>query len=341
MTGSLVTAVWRPPLSMEVAEIRELPAGATPAQFVELLGDALPIDFADRGDIVLGEHVLDRSLWAKIRIKPDQTISLHYAPGRGGNAGSRAALGLVIAVATVLTAGAALGGAFGGIFAAGSTAARLLAGGITIAGSLLRNALTAPPVAARPRDASGEAIGGPASLNGNMIGEGIPIPAVIGVRDIHPPFVTQPLIERVGEEEVVEAVMALAGSYSLSMPRIGDTSVAEAADITLQIREGLPGDTPITLIERYGATNVVNSELPPHKADPDEPGDLESQTNPDASLPTWLGAATAGAWDECWLHLTLPGGLAKPSAEGEIQAIPVRIRMRQDDEDDWLHRRSG
>lgn len=342
MADGMFTAIWRPPFSMDAAELREWPAGTTITEMVAGFGPALPKDFDRRGEIVLAgrdgeEHVLARRYWSGTAIKAGQKLTLHYAPGRSGNAGKNAVLGLVIAVASALTAGAALAAA--GPFSfltAGSLTARLLAGGITIAGSLLNNALTAPPVATA-QNSSTDTLSGPASVAGNVIGRGVPVPAVIGERDIYPPFVTQPLTERVGEEEVVEVVMALAGTYAISMPRAGESSVAEADDVTLQIREGQPGDLPITLIERYGATSLVNTEIAPHKTDPDDPEELENQTNPDASLPTWLGMGTAGEWDECWLHLTLPGGLAKPSAEGQIQAVPFRMRMRQDDADDWIH----
>ena len=71
----------------------------------------LPPDFFQRGIVMIGGHSIDREYWRAVKPKPGQQISFYYGLGNGGGSGGnkagKAILGLVLAVATVLTAGAA------------------------------------------------------------------------------------------------------------------------------------------------------------------------------------------------------------------------------------------
>lgn len=336
----VVAALWRPPFAASAPTVRTFEPGTSVAAMVEAM--ELPAGFATRGAVILTgtdgrEHVLDRRKWRRIRLKPGQTATFHL-PLAGGNQDQRgkgvAILGLVIAIAAALTAGAALAGLFeiGAFFGAGSGSAQLLAAGISLAGSLLTAAIAKPPV----QDADKTPEVGTASLGGNVLAPGAAIPRVIGTRRIYPPLVASPLTERIGRDEITEAVFALAGPHRLEDLRLGDTPLADATDVEVELREGWPDDGAISLVGRYARTSVPQIEITGHKLDSDDTNrsDLDSQDLPETCVPAFRASGITMA-DEAWLHFTLPEGLFRSGAEALPRVLPLRLRIKLPGETDW------
>src|SRR5690606_39035152 len=134
--------------------------------------------------------------------------TFHYFPFRGGGGGSgrKAVLGVALAIATVLTAGAVT--AFGipalGI-GVGTWQATVAAAGISLAGNMAASMLSAAPVA-QPDTGGGPQSRGAASLSGNVLSQGGAVPRVVGTRWIYPPMACQPVVYRDGPDEYVEGV---------------------------------------------------------------------------------------------------------------------------------------
>ena len=340
MNAAVVTALWRPPFASGRPETHRFAASTTIAAMVAAMD--MPAGFMARGAVVVmgtdgREHELDRRRWRRLRLKPGQTATFHL-PLAGGGGDQRgkgaAALGLVIAVATALTAGAAAAGLFAigpTLFAAGSTSAQLLGAAIGLAGSMLQSAIARPPVKETNRDQAP----GTAAISGNILAPGAPIPRVIGERRVYPPLICPPLTERIGRDEYAEAVFALAGPHRLDDIRLGDTPLADAEDVEIETREGFPGDTALSLVTRHGRTSLPGIEISGHALDPEDAAKrrLADAVSPEKSLPQWRAAGFRMS-DEAWLHFTLPEGL-NTSGDAE-RALPLRLRLRTEEGGEWI-----
>lgn len=335
-----ITAVWHPSVLTREPVSHQFDARAT---IQDMIAAIAPDEAEIRAVLIApdgSEHELDPARWHVIRLKAGQAVSLHRPPtDQGGNrSGKGAALfGLIITLAAVATAGFALAGGFaaGGFFAAGSVSAKLLGAAISLAGALARSALTKPPASDK---GALEDRRGPASVTGNVLAKGASIPRVIGTRRIYPPMACQPLVERIGSDEYAEAVYLLAGPHRLQDIRLGDSPIANEADIEMQIREGWNSDTDNGLVARYAITKAPQIELSSHALDRQSSSGnaLENKILPEKSLPRWH-AFNAKLADELWLHLTAPEGMYDRGDANAYAVVPFRIRMRKLDSDPWIN----
>jgi hypothetical protein len=137
-----VLAAWRAPFSSGAVALQAFAPGVTLAHMAaEMPG--LPIDWDRRGTIAIGGHEIDRAHWYRVRPKPGQRVTFHYALARGGESGGggkRGILSIVVAVAaialSVVTLGGGLATVLGAGFAQGTLGAKVLAAGISLAGPL-------------------------------------------------------------------------------------------------------------------------------------------------------------------------------------------------------------
>lgn len=334
-----VVGYWRPPFAMTESRAQTFLPGMTLGQMAARM-EGLPPDFMERGVIAIGGHEIDRDRWARVKPRPGQKITFHYPLAGGGDrdSGKSGIFGIIIAIASILTAGAivAFGVPFlGAGFAAGTLGAKALAAGVTLVGSLAASALSAPPASAPARGES-QSSGGAASIAGNVLSPGAPIPAVIGTRRIFPVLASQPLIYRDGETEVGEGVYVLAGPHKLEDIRVADAQIGESDDITFETREGWGNDAPLSLVKRYGLTRNSSLELSKHAVEVDEQDVLQNQVDPTRSLPVFHGFNTSQRPDEIWLHLVFPAGLFDTESD-ERYGVPYRVRMRKTAQDPWIN----
>ncbi len=342
MPGKMVTGVWRPPFAEGPGQALECPAGIN-LQTLASRMEFLPPDFVDQGEISVGGTLIPQNYWRHVRLKAGQVARFHLrlgdGGGGGGNGSGKAVLAIVVAIATVLTAGAAAAGAFsflGASFAAGGLGATLLSAGISVVGSLIGRALSAPPSPVEPTATPGERERGAASLDANVLAAGGYLPAALGTRLIAPPAISKPLVERIGDDEFVEAVFALGVPHGLGKVSFAGVPAEDADDIEIQTRSGLPGEPPLTLVARYSHTSNQSIELSAHGVNDDAQDELKNQDQPDKSLPVWHRFPIAQC-DEFWFDLTMPEGFADGVNQNIAQVVPMRLRIRPLGTDTWFN----
>lgn len=322
------------------------PHGETIEEMVRSIPD-LPERFWTRGVVCINGHEVERSMWHLVRPKPTDpmrpiAVTMHLPPagggggGGGGKGGIGAVFGIIAAIGlTVVTGGIAAGflaPLAGGLFAAGSISASLLAGAVGIAGALAISALTPPPAVAPAAATARENVGvenpEAASAQGNPISPGGAISRVLGTRKVFPPLACEPLVELVDDDEYVEAVYILNGPHALSDIRIGDASITTADDVEYQVREGWESDYPVDIVQRVGRTSQPGIELSTHKVEPEERKVLlHGQGAGFRDLPLFHTVSTKNSPDEVWVHLLLPGGMHKNGDFDNDKTIPFRIRL--------------
>lgn len=297
----------------------------------------LPSDFEKNGRIFIEDNEIPRELWHCVKPKHSMTVTFHgFVQGGGGGDSSKGVFGIIAALAlTVFTAGVAgglLAPVLGSGFAAGTFGASALAAGIGLVGQLAIQALTAPPAAEASPEKSGGIELEPSSITGNVLASNAPVPRVIGKRRIFPAFAFEPIVEMVGQDQIVEAAYCLAGPHKLTNVQLGGVSVdssSNESDLTIETREGLPGDANLSLTQRQGRTSDLQIEMSKHGTNEENQAQWDGST-----LPVWHGFNTRLDPDEIWLHFQL-NGLQSGNLDTEKLRIPIRIRMRRRGETDW------
>ena len=331
-------AVYREPFKLGSPHVMMIMPNASVMDIVQRM-EVLPADFIDRGVVMLNEHEIPRALWRSVRPKSERAILTFHMPvqgGGGGGGGGKQVLAIVAALAlTVLSAGIATFGIPLLGVAGGTLASTLIAAGVSLAGSLLVNALITPPTRkadSQDRDSTGGTALEPASVTGNLLERNAPIPRVIGTRRIFPPFAFEPVTEFEGQNEIVHAVCVLAGPHELNEIRVGDVAIDDVADadLTIQTRDGFTDSPPLSYPQRYGRTFPVQIDMSVHGT---SATDLSEFLAP---LPVWHGTLCADDPDEVWLHFVLQGLLRQDALSAEL-SIPVRIRMRLRGDTNWRY----
>lgn len=338
-----VLAVFRPPFEFKPV-IARLPEGLTLAELAQAM-PGLPDNFATYGVICINGDPIPRKLWRVVRPKPWASggpveITFHATPRGGGEGRGKQIFALVASIALTALSGGILAGNFataGGLFAKGSLSATFLSVGVTLGGSLLLSALTAPPTGGQqqgPRQRPNE---GAASAQGNALDPNGPIPRVLGERKVYPPLACEPLTYFDGPNEVVEAVYCLAGPHRLTDIRIGAAEPGGLQSVEIETREGWAGDAPLQLVKRQGRTESVQAELSGHIVDQDDGSRLDSFTDVASAVPRPQVVATRGGPDEHWLHLIFSQGLHYQGDESVRLRVPLRLRIRAKGAADWIN----
>lgn len=334
----MLNTIYRDPFALGSPHISMVREGSNLVELVRI-NPHLPKNFLQRGSITINGELIPNEYWTRIKPKPGTAVTFHAHIGGGGEGGGgKAIFGLIAAIAlTIVTAGIGAGllaPLLGSAFAAGTIGASVLAGVVGLAGSLAISALTSPPTTkpGAEQAASGLRLEA-ASVEGNILEANTPVARVIGTRRVYPPFLTEPIIELIGQDEYVEALWGLAGPHELTDIRLGDAAIDldadEAKDIDIQVRNGLAGESPVTLTVRQGRTTEPSLELSVHTVNPEDQDSL-SGSDP---LPVFHTITTRISPDENWIQFNLVG-LARQSATGSLR-IPFRMRMRKRGNTAW------
>lgn len=338
-----VFAIWREPFKLGTPVVETWEYGQTVAEIVARM-PCLPDDFAQRGMVRVNDVEVPRALWDVVRPKATSaekpvSVTMHVAVQGGGGGGGKKIFSLIAVLAlTILTVGIAQLGipALGAAFAAGTTGAKLLAAGVGIVGSLVIGALSSTPARAEDQantNADGGSTLDPAAISGNVLEPNVSIPRVIGRRRVFPPFLFEPIVEIIGQDEIVDAVYGLSGPHEITDIRLSGSTVSPEevdADVIIKYTSGLPDEPGIKIPARYGRTFTLNAEMSVHGTDPDN---LAVFANP---LPVYHAMSTADDPDESWIHL-LSYGLTQQDNFNDALRIPFRIRMRLRGEEDWRY----
>lgn len=332
-SGATYSLAWKPPFHADGLYRDLRPHGQSIAEIVASV-PGLPAGFATRGVVCVNGEPVARAFWPYVRPKAGSefmpvAVTLHL-PLAGGR-GVKNVLALVAAVALIaVTNGIASGALLAGITGGAGLGASLLAGAVGIVGALTISALTAPPTKSPTAETAAETEKTDASISGNVLRAGGDIPRVVGTHKIFPPFATEPLVTLDGDDEYVEAVVALAGPHQLASIRINEAPISEQQNIEFETREGWPHDQPITLVTRQARTLAPNIELSLIDVDPgdDQANTLTDQIIPDRNLPVWHSVLTRDTPDEIHTHLFFNEGIYDLSSPNSVVFIPLRLRFR-------------
>ncbi|WP_439561162.1 hypothetical protein [Roseinatronobacter sp.] len=337
--------VYRPPFSQLAPRVERLPDGLTLAELVARM--ELPASFAEHGTVCVGGVPVPRGAWHLVRPKAVtggvvNPVTFH-APimGGGGGDGGKNPVAAIFSVGLLLLSGGAAAGFFqtaSGLFAAKSVSAALLAGGISLVGSLLLNALVPPPTLdgrgsgreSQVRDSRRDA-----SARGNVLEPNGVVTRVVGERRVFPPLLAEPLVTFDGEDEVVEAVYGLCGPHRLKDIQIGAAPASDIAGVNLETREGWPGDPRLLLINRYARTESVGQEITGHQVSPDDGKRLDELVDVSLAIPQPSLVATRRAPDEHQLQIAFGQGLGRVAAPSDRLRVPLRIRIRLRGAAEW------
>lgn len=324
--------VYRPPFGQIEPRVTRFPDGLSLAEIVERMD--LPAVVKTQGTVCINGHPVPRGAWHLVRPKAvtggvQNAITVHAPILGGGGDGGKNPLAILGGLALTILSGGAAGGLFataGGLFTAGSTSALFLAGGISLVGSLLLNALIPPPSLARDDD--GAETRREASARGNVLEPNGTVPRVVGERRMFPPLLMEPLVTFDGDDEIVEAVYGLSGPHRLRDIQAGAARIEDVQGLEMQTREGFPGAKRISLFRRYGRTDAVGQELRGHQVSADDGGLLDPSIDVSLAVPQPSLVATRRGPDVHELQLTFPQGLGRPNNPNDLLRVPIRIRIR-------------
>lgn len=327
-----ILAVYREPFGF-MPHVQTMNDGQTLLEMRNLFR-RLPEDFNDRGVICLNGHPVPRALWGAVRPKaPAVTeITFHENSIVGGGDDGKNVFSIIASIALTLATGFIAGGGLlgkfglGAAFGAGKIGALALAAGVSLAGSLLLSALVPPPTVSR--DQPNKNLGA-ASADGNVLSVNGPIPRVVGTRKVYPPLAAEPLTYFSGPDEIVEACFVLSGPHKIDDIRVGVAEIDSTVDTEYEVREGWPGDPPVTLVRRHSRTEAMQAELRGHIVSDEDGKTLDTQTGGIlTTLPQLQVTSTRDAPDEHQLQITCPQGLHYNASEDTKLRIPLRIRIR-------------
>jgi len=318
----------RSPLVLDRVEIMA-PVGKTLAELVAMAyGDTIDPILRSHGSARIGQHEVPSHLWHLVKPKAGVTVDFILVPQ--GNIG-RILIGIAIVVAVAfaapylagallpLTAAAVAAGTASAAAAATLAATTaLITAGLAFAGNLLLNALipiSAPSLSTR-QPSTTYSIGG----GRNSASPWGAIPVMLGRHRFAPLYAARSYTEASGNDQWLRQLFVFGyGPIRIEDIRIGNTLLADYDDVQMELREGLPGDAPITLYPGQVLEQSLSIEMP--EGDPF----VVQRTDPDC--------------DEISIDWTYPQGLVKFSSKGKpkVTSSVIEVEYREVGAIDWIH----
>lgn len=235
------------------------PIGSTVAELIER---SLPGLAPDRIRATIGDQVILPGNRARVRPKPGAVVILRVLP-----AGDRDMLRSVLLIAVTIAAvavgqlwlGPLIASSIGATGVAANFVTSVSTTALMIGGTMLVNALIPP------RQALSDETPSPTySIQGwkNVANPNGIIPSVLGSHRMAPPFGAYPYTEVVGDDQFITALFIFGyGPVVIRNIRIGETPIGDFHDVTMEIREGHPGDAPITLYSQQVIEDALSAAL--------------------------------------------------------------------------------
>ncbi|MBY2997820.1 host specificity factor TipJ family phage tail protein [Rhizobium leguminosarum] len=293
----------------EQREHFEVPACLTIEEIVAYC-DLKPV----RLHVTIGGCVIDQRNWARVRAKPGVSIVIVKVPGKGA---LKAIAGLVIALAAAVfapwLAGALFPALSGGAL---SVATGLIGAGISLAGSMIINALF--PIAkpsSLPNTTTLYSIGG----SQNQAAQYGAIPEIFGTHRISPPYAAGAYTELVGDDQYLRMLFVVGyGPITVTDLKIGETAISKFEDVKFEIIEDHTV-TPVTLYTKPVYQEDVSVEL---------------------DAPTgWVQRTTADNIDEISVDVGAPNGVYRLKAKDGKRVnytVTIEVQYKLSTSGTWL-----
>lgn len=309
---ALPVVVRRHPFDAQVQHLAVEP-GTTVAEAVDRAG--LPEAYRPFLRVVVDDRVVPQELWHLARPKPGTVLYVAVVP-QGGGSGGKNPLATILSLALVITVAAFAGPVGGfitsslGITASAAVTTAIGAATISLAGSLLINALVPPPKAQSIDFGGLGRTGFQITGTSNRTNAYGPIPRVFGRRRIYPVVAARPFSESEGNDQYLRLLLCAGyGPLKITDIRIGQTPISQFEGVEIQVVEGWPTGVDINGGSSYRAltqtlyTNTVREEALSIE--------LEAGTdNGEGYAPgPWTSRFTAINANEAIVDVTLPRGL--------------------------------
>ncbi|MBC7313544.1 MAG: phage tail protein [Rhizobium sp.] len=262
-----------------------------------------------------GVTIIEQQQWHRVRPRAGVRIVIRLLAGDESLA---AVLQVVVSIAAV-----ALGQywALGLGFQAGTLGYGLVSGaiglGVSVLGSMLVNALIPPQ---KPKDRKNNDTYTISGWQNRYEPNGV-VPDVMGKIRYAPPFAAPSYTEIVGDIQYIRALFNFGyGPLSLTDFRLGDTSLGEYDEVEIEVREGLPGDLPISLYSSQVVEENVGAELARPKPR-DDAGNIITGDAIETPVVRTTGADASGAS----VIIGFPAGLVRMNDEGKPRNFTVSI----------------
>ncbi|WP_433848578.1 host specificity protein J [Brucella pseudogrignonensis] len=303
----------------------ELPFGLTISDIVRATLPGLTLEQYAHVRVALvndqGSEIVTNEYWHRIKPRAHVRVVIRIVPGKGA---LRSVLQIVVSIAAIalgqLWAPMIAGSAFG--MGLSATAWQGIIGlGVGLIGNLLINALIPVQSADKDKEKPTYAISGWRN-NANPDGH---VPMVLGKHRMAPPFAAMTYTEIVDDIQYIRSLFCFGyGPLTITDTKIGDTATSKYKDIEIQLREGLPTDTPVDLYPSQVLEEQVGAELR-RDLPRNEYGDViegDSVISPE----TRFSASDAS---EACVILSFPAGLVSINSDGDPKPIQNTIRIRQ------------
>lgn len=297
--------------------------GSTVAEIVKAaLPDLQPADMrycrvalvSERGSIIVPhEH------WRSVRPREGVRVVIRLVPGKNA---LKTILQIVVAIAAVAL-GQFWGAGLAGTFGLGAQAwAGIIGLGVSVIGNLLINALIPPP---KPETLEAENRYTITGWRNRLEPDGA-VPLVLGTVRYAPPFGAYTYTEIVGDWQYLVCMFCFGyGPLTLSGFRVGDTDISEYDEVEMEVREGRPGDAPLSLFPRQIVEESIGAELLKPLPRDDLGEVIEGGAATEEPVVRTTGADASGAS----VILAWPAGLLRYNDEGKANAHVVRVRIEQ------------
>jgi len=207
--------------------------------------------------VLVEDLVIPEMLWDVYRPHVGALIIIRAVPMGSGDAKSvqRAIMMIAIVALSMYVAGPALANM---MFGAGATPFQIYATGVGVAmiSSMLLNALVPPPMQ-KLDERTGLDLTRSPSLSGasNRINKYGPIPKILGIHKVIPPFAMEPYTSFTGNDQYLHLLFCIGyGPLLIEDLKIGDTDLTEFKDVYYEVRNGFDDDDALDI------TNTVHEE---------------------------------------------------------------------------------
>jgi hypothetical protein len=208
--------------------------------------------------VKIGDKVVPRNMWSKVRLKKNCPITLLVTPqGDAGNILKTIAMIAVVVVVSYFTMGAG-GAAFAGMFGGVGSVTALVAGAVAVAAasmvaSLALNAIFPPPSASMPelgqQSAEADVFSWNSASNTNQQYQ--PVPRVYGRVKMAPTYAARPYVASVGDKQYLYLLFDFGyGPLDLEDLRIGENPLTSYQNVKYKVHPRFKKGDALTIYNK-------------------------------------------------------------------------------------------